>query len=245
MKKFLFVLFVLSASVSDAQIWFDIGLKGGAGAGFGLNKTVNDDSRFDPTPGFNYFFGGKIGVNYGEFVGLTFDVDYGGYKFGFNQAEVPLKSQTETYKYSLSYNAINFMPMFRFTKERSYLEIGPQFQLLRNQLIEDEAYPALAPTGTSYMNNRLTGITFGFGGHMIGNEIISLMMGFRLNYVISDLTADTWDGSNFPLTNYPDITVHSKTSPLNVQMVLEINYSLGYIARSTTACGKRAAFLTF
>ena len=245
MKKLIFVLFISLSAISYSQLWFDVGLKGGGGAGFALNKTINDDGRFSPTIGYNYFFGGKFGINWGYNIGITCDVDYGGYKYGFTQADVPGKTNTENFRFNMSYNAINVMPMFRFTKEMSYLEIGPQFQFVRNQQVEDFAYPASSPSGTDYISNRLTGLTFGFGAAMVGNEIISLMAGLRLNYVISDLTSDTWIDSNFPFNNYPDITTHTKTTPLNVQVVVEVNYSLGYLARSTSGCGKRVAFKTF
>lgn len=245
MKRIVFISFFLLTLQSYGQLWFDIGAKGGVGGGFALNKTLSEDSRFSINPGLNYFFGGKIGVNWGEFIGVTFDVDYGGYNYAFNQGEVPGLDQSQTYKYKISYNAINLMPMIRYTKEEGYLELGPQFQMIRNPLIEDAAYPNSAPNGEDYISSRLTGITFGFGGHMLGNEIISLMMGLRMNYVISDITSDSWVDSSFPFSNYPDITEHQKTSPLNVQVVMELNYSLGYIARSTSGCGKRAAFLTF
>lgn len=245
MRNLLLVSFVSLVSLSYGQLWFDVGIKGGPGAGFPINKTLNNDGRFGATAGFNYFFGGKVGINYGHYVGFTCDVDYGGYKFGFTQAEVPGKVQTENYRYKISYNALNVMPMFRFTKEASYLEIGPQFSFIKNPLIEDEAYPLSAPSGNEYINNNLTGITFGFGGHMIGNEIISLMAGLRFNYVISNLTSDTWSSSNFPFSNYPSITETAKTNPINVQVVFELNYSLGYIAKSSSGCGKRAAFLKF
>lgn len=245
MKKLALLAILFISSISYSQLWFDIGVKGGGGAGFPINNTLNNDGRFSVTAGTNYFFGGKIGINYGHFVGITCDVDYGGYKYGFTQAEVPGKTQTENYKYKISYNSINVMPMFRFTKESSYLEVGPQFQFVRNPMIEDEAFPNSSPLGSEFIAEKLTGITFGFGGHMIGNEVISLMMGLRFNYVISDLTADSWADSNFPFNNYPTISESAKTSPVNVQLLFEINYSLGQLARSTSGCGKRVAFLSF
>ncbi|MBD3637359.1 MAG: hypothetical protein HUJ25_08410 [Crocinitomicaceae bacterium] len=245
MKKLIILLSLLFLSyTSEAQLWFDLGLKGGVGSGIAMNKTINDDGRFNPSAGFNYFFGGKFGINYGHYVGITCDVDYGAYKYGFQQAEVPGKPDTESYKFTMAYNSINVMPMFRFTKDASYLEVGPQFQFVRNPSIEDEAYPGSAPSG-DYISSRLTGLVFGFGAHMLGNEVISLMMGLRFNYVLSDLTADDWVDSSFPFNNYPDITTHTKTNPINAQIVMEVNYSLGYFAKNTSGCGKRVAFLTF
>ncbi|OIQ24628.1 MAG: hypothetical protein BM555_07015 [Crocinitomix sp. MedPE-SWsnd] len=243
MKKLLLISAIALSFTSSAQVWFDLGAKGGVGSGFALNSVVNEDGRLGVSPGFNYFFGGKVGVNFGEFVGVTFDVDYGSYKYGFTQSDVLGKPATETFKYKLSYNAINFSPYFRYTKEASYLEIGPNFSFTRNPLIEDEAYQILQPNPAEAINSKLTGLTFGFGGHMVGNETISLMMGLRFNYTFSNLTSQTYEDTSFPFTNYLDITEPTSTNPLNVQLVMEINYSLGYFVKAS--CGRRTAFLTF
>lgn len=243
MKKALLVLAFFGALNTQAQVWFDVGLKGGVGAGFLTNSTLSSDSRFGISPGLNFFYGGKVGVNYGEYIGLAIDVDYGKYNYGFLQSEVAFLPQDQSYKYQISYNALNVAPLIRYTKESGYLELGPQFQFGRNQEIQDEAFPTFAPHGPEYVRSGLTGLIFGFGGHFVGNEIISLMAGLRFNYVFSNLTSDAWSDSSFPFTNYPDISEPSKTSPINAQLVLELNYSLGYIVRAS--CGKRTAFLTF
>ena len=243
MKKLLLSVIVFICVTASSQTWFDVGIKGGVGSGFLMNKTLNEDGRFGVTPGFNYFYGGKVGVNFGDFIGITFDVDYGKYSYGFTQAEVPGKTSTLTYKYKLGFNSLNLMPMIRYTKEASYVELGPQFSFVKNPLVEDEAFPTVSQTTGDRINNQLTGIVFGFGGHMIGNETISLMMGLRLNYVFSNLTSDTYEDTSFPFSNYSGITTSAKTSPINVQLVFEINYSLGYFVKAS--CGRRTAFLTF
>jgi hypothetical protein len=243
MKKLCLFVILFASLSSQSQVWFDVGAKGGVGSGFLMNSNLNSDARFTQAAGFNYFFGGKVGVNFGEFVGLTIDVDYGSYAYGFTQGEVPGLVQTESYKYKLGYKALNVMPMVRYTKESSYLELGPQFSFTSNPFIEDAANSSGGPVADEAINNNLTGITFGFGGHMIGNEVISLMMGLRFNYVFSNITSDMYEDTSFPFTNYPDITTPTKSSPLNVQLVMEINYSLGYIVKAS--CGRRTAFLTF
>ena len=191
----------------------------------------------------NNFFGGKVGVNFGESFGITLDADYGKYTYGFTQSKIVGKDQNLSYKYKISYNAFNIMPALRYTKESSYVEFGSQFSFVKNSLIDDEVSSVSPSTSQEAINSKLTGLVFGFGGHMIGNEVIALMMGLRFNYVLSNLTSDMYSGTNFPFTNYSDINTPSKSSPLNVQMVFELNYSLGYFVRAS--CGRRSAFLTF
>ena len=243
MKKIVTILLLSFSFIANCQTWFDLGIKAGVGGGFLLNNTVNSDSRFEILPNKNHFFGGKVGVNFGESFGITVDADFGKYAYGFNQAKVAGKDQSLTYKYKISYNAFNIMPALRYTKESSYVEFGPQFSFVKNQLIEDEVKTSTTSISEEAINSKLTGLVFGFGGHMIGNETISLMMGLRFNYILSNLTSDMYEATNFPFTNYNDITSPSKSSPLNVQMVFELNYSLGYFVRAS--CGRRTAFLTF
>ncbi len=224
----------------QSQTWFDIGLKGGAGGGFLLNKTVNSDSRFDVLPQLNYFYGGKVGVNFGEKIGIDLDIDYGKYAYGFSQSKVLGQDQNKTYAYKMMYNAISFMPTFRYTNEASYLELGFQYSILKNQTVSDGINSGFL---LDRLNKSSKQLVFGFGGHMVGNDVIALMMGLRFSYALSDLTAYEYSSTHFPFTNYSDITNHTPVNRLNTQLILELNYSLGYLVRAS--CGRRTAFLSF
>jgi hypothetical protein len=241
-NKLTIILIALSFS-SFSQTWFDLGIKGGVGAGFLINNTVNSDSRFNVLPQMNNFVGGKVGVNFGDMFGIAFDVDYGTYNYGFSQLKIVGKDQNLTYDYKIKYNALNFMPAFRYTKDASYVEIGPQFSFTKNHTITDEGNSSSFSYAADAINTSLKGLVFGFGGHMIGNDVIALMMGLRFNYVFSNLTSYTYAETNFPFTNYSDITTPTKSSPINAQLVFELNYSLGYIVRAS--CGRRTAFIGF
>lgn len=244
MKTFLTVLtLIMLATTSKAQVWFDLGLKGGVGAGFLINKTINNDGRFGVAPGLNYFYGGKAGVHFGDFIGVTFDVDYGTNSYSFTQSEVPGLPVDQGFKYSIKHSALTLTPAIRYTKEASYLEIGPSFSFVKNPSIDDKAYPTLSAGQAGRVNTNLTGLVFGFGGHMIGNEIISLMMGLRFQYSFSNLVSESETNTNFPFSNYPTLAETGSLNPVKVQLVMEINYSLGYFV--TASCGRRTAFLTF
>lgn len=235
-------LFILGTS-SHAQLWFDVGLKGGGGTGFLNNKTLTSDSRLSVNPGSNYFFGGKIGINYGYYMSIATDFTYGQNSFSFNQAE--LFGSTTTYKYKIDYSSFNIMPLIRYTKEASYIEIGPEFSLIQKANVSDEATAKTDFDVSDKVNTKLTNLVFGFGGYIVGNEIVALQMGLRLHYSLSNLTSDTWEASSFPLENYTDISGGVSTNPFLIQLHLELNFSLGQIARSSSKCGKRVAFLSF
>lgn len=232
------IVFVFLTINLNAQVWFDLGLKGGVGSGFILNKTLSNDTRLSPSPGFNFFYGGKVGVNFGEAVGITTDFTLNENSYSFLQAD--LGGSTTSVKYQISLSTFSIAPLFRLTKEASYLEVGPQFSFLRGGSINT----GLASNQPEdYIRQRSTRLIFGFGGHMVGNEIISLMMGLRASYNLSELANDNYAGTTWPFNNYLDISEANATRALDIQIVMELNYSLGYFVRAS--CGKRTAFLTF
>lgn len=244
MKKIVFTLigfFVLSNL--NAQLWFDVGLKGGGGTGFLKNTTIKEDSRLTINPGYNYFFGGKIGFNYGYFVSIATDITYGSSSFSFNQAE--LFGSTTTFKYNIDYKSLNIAPLFRFTKEASYLEIGPEFCMIKKPTISDEATSLVDSDASDEINQKITNLVFGFGGYLVGNDVVALQLGLRAHYSLSNLVSETYEGGRFPLNNYTDVATGVTTNPFTLQMHLELNVSLGQIARSSSKCGRRVAFLSF
>ena len=240
MKKLVFIVALMFSINGVSQVWFDLGVKGGVGSGFLINKTITDDPRLSVNPGFNKFFGGKVGVNFGEKFGIAFDFTFADNSYSFLQSEL---STTTTYKYTIQYKSFNFAPLFRYTNEASYLEIGPQFSFLKDGSVSNAFTPGSSILATEYVRPFTTKMIFGFGGHMVGNEIISLMMGLRFSYMLSNLTNDTYIETTSPFESYFDITEASQTHPLDVQLVFELNYSLGYFVRAS--CGRRTAFLTF
>ena len=125
----------------------------------------------------------------------------------------------------------------------SYLEIGPQFSFLRGGTVSNGFNTTNPSLAEEYIRPMTTKMIFGFGGHMVGNEIISLMMGLRFSYMVSDLTNDVYEETTWPFESYFDITESNASHPLDVQLVFELNYSLGYFVRAS--CGRRTAFLTF
>ncbi|MBL7898344.1 MAG: hypothetical protein JNJ99_07400 [Crocinitomicaceae bacterium] len=244
MKKiFGLVLVLFLTSAVYGQLWFDVGLKGGGGSGFLMNKTLSSDPRFSINPGSNYFYGGKIGINYGYNVSIATDFTLGNNTFSFNQAE--LGAATNTFKYTINYKTFNITPLFRFTKDASYIELGPEFCMVNKANYSDEYTLAVKADATDEINSKLTNLVFGFGGYIVGNEIVALQMGMRVHYTLGNLTSPDYESGRYPFTNYSDVPTGVATKPFTLQFHLELNISLGQIARSTTKCGRRVAFLSF
>lgn len=233
---------LLLACSAYGQLWFDVGVKGGGGSGILNNKTISSDTRLSVNPGYNYFYGGKIGINYGYYVSLATDITYGKSSFSFNQAGL---DSLKTFKYNINYNSLNIAPLFRFTKEASYIEIGPEFMMIKKPTYSDEATSVTNVDATDEINTKVTNLVFGFGGYIVGNEVVALQMGLRAHYALTNLTSPDYEGGRYPLMNYSDVNTGVSTNPFTIQMHLELNVSLGQVARSSSKCGRRVAFLSF
>ncbi len=244
MRHLLLSISILALTLNaNSQLWFDVGLKGGGGSGFLKNSHISEDSRLGISPGYNYFFGAKVGFNYGYYVSIATDFTYGTNSFSFLQSGI--YDSSRTYKYNIKYSSFNIAPLFRFTKEASYIEIGPEFSFTKKPTYTDEATLNVPVDATPYINPKLTSLVFGFGGYIMGNDVVALQMGLRVHYTFSNLTSPDYEASRYPLNNYPDLSTGVKTNPFIVQLHMEINFSLGQLARSTSKCGRRVAFLSF
>lgn len=241
MKTLIILNFLILSKITYSQLWFDLGLKGGIGTGFLINNTISKDSRLSTTPGLNNFMGGKIGINFGKKHSITVDGSFTNNQYAFLQTG--LLQPKEIYKYSINYSTITIAPLYRKTNDAQYLEIGPEFSFYKKGEVIDQANLNSKIQAQNVLNKNLTGVVFGFGGYIIGNEVIALSMGLRFHYTFSNLTAPEYASTNYPLINYSDITSSEKTNPLAIQVLFELNYSLGQIAHAS--CGKRTAFIFF
>ena len=243
MKVLFIIIFITISKITFSQLWFDLGLKGGIGTGFLINKTISKDARLSSTPGLNNFMGGKIGINFGKHHSVTIDGAFTNNQYAFLQTGI--QESKEIYSYSINYSAITIAPLYRKTSDAQYLEIGPEFSFYKTgEVIDQVNTNSVVPNAVNNaLNKTLAGVVFGFGGYIIGNEAISLSMGLRAHYTISDLTSHANAPTNYPFVNYPDITTSSKTNTIALQVLCELNYSLGQIAHAS--CGKRTAFIFF
>ena len=132
---------------------------------------------------------------------------------------------------------------FRYTNEMSYLEIGPQFSFLKDGTVSNAFTPNNSTFAKDYVRPITTKIIFYFGEHMMGNEIVSSLMGLRFSYMLSSLTNNFYVETTWPFESYFDITEASQTHSLDVQLMFELNYSHDCFVRAS--CRRRTAFLTF
>ena len=216
-----------------SQIWFDIAAGGSIGTGICSDLKLYDDTRIDVSPraSSNAFL--KIGVNITETESILFDIGVLNRNFSLSQKELP-DSDNMTKNIFMGYTGFRILPMYRHTKEGSYIEIGPEFGSIQNQYYSDEANGSIAEN--AFFNERSFRGAIGFGGYILGNERITLVSGLRILYDFADLRSNDAVSAQFPYQNYEEKR-NTPFKAFEIQISLELNISLGFLVRSS--CGRR------
>ena len=215
-----------------AQIWFDIGLNAGLGTGFITQKEFYQVNQVNFIPKLNTTYSGKIGVNFNDHHSIVFDLGLNNRNFSIDQNEVPGMEITETFRMDFGLSGFRFTPVYRYTNEGSFIELGPEFGRVSSQYINDINEVA----NVSIFENYTRGM-FGFGGYVLGNERVTLVVGFRVMYDFTELRTDYGKQISFPFNNYNEISNPSRLSALEFQINFELNISLGFLYKNN--CGTR------
>lgn len=229
----LLLFFVFSISSLNAQTWFEVGLKGGPATTFLVNKNFFDDTQFNPRLTPTFFYGAKIGINFGEHDGIA--IHGGGTKVQQRFVNEYPSATFDDRKFTS--NLVEIGLLYHRTSNSGYFEVGPRISLVQNgELIDDGGESQDISDdlmGTYY------GMDLGFGSYIIGNDHLSLMMGLRFSYGIAPINLD-----ERPIA--PMQAQYGDSRSVNVfsaMLCIELNYSLGYLVRST--CGKRTTWISF
>lgn len=217
------------------EIWLETGLKGGGGTSFLLNKNILDDNsyRYLVTP--TYGGGAKISLNFGPFHGLALEGMYNqsGQNFEFDTGVA------KDLRNEISWKSIDAYLMYRYIRNRAYVEIGPMYSFVRSveQTFGDIE---VSNPGQYYEKNYLAG-ALGFGGYLAGSNTFTLGLGIRLHYGFTNFVSDAGTDLGFPNPGeslaYDSI---EPTHPVFAQVLLEFNFGIGHWAR--TSCSKRMKF---
>ena len=123
-------------------------------------------------------------------------------------------------------------------KTINYFELGPKFSLInsvRNNGVNT----------TEYYNDQYTSAVLGFGWYVFGKETFTATAGVRIEYALNDMVSTDGRALGYPVN--PVITTafqpYKMTNPVVAQIVFEINWGLGYFAK--TACSGRRHFFSF
>ncbi len=238
MKRHLLTIAALlfCLSLSAQEIWLETGIKGGGGTSFLLNKGILDDSdyRYQLTP--MYGAGAKVALNFGPFHGIALEGMYSqsGQNFTYQvpATNVDLKNE-------IQWKSIDAYLMYRYIRNRAYLEIGPMYSLVQSVEQTDNG-TELLNTDRYYENNYLAGAV-GFGGYLAGSSTFTVGLGIRMFYGITNFVNDAGTDLGYPNPGH-SLTYDNiePTHPVGAQVILEFNFGIGHWAK--TSCSKRMKF---
>ena len=127
--------------------------------------------------------------------------------------------------------------MYRFYSElTTHFEIGPKISLIRSttQTLDNQA----VETANRYEDTYYSAVV-GFGGFLAGSDVMTLKMGLRAEYSLSDLVATEGEQEGYPAF-YQDFSDYRQTHPFRAGFYLELTFGVGNNAKRM--CGRRMSF---
>ena len=228
MKKLLTVFALLGCAYSMNAQHLEVGLKGGYGTTWLMNKNVFDqDEELDPTASF----AGQLGINATYFLNDKFGIC------------VELNSQTIKQKYSGDTNGdasggnfdsedklkyINGPILIKLQNEGGiYFEIGPQFNFLSSAKgsydDEDSDINDVSDRDIKEgFNGTNIGLLFGFGVNINLTDNLIITTGLRLAAGFSDVTKEFSDSELVKLST--DEKIGTATSYAHIDQTGDFSY---------------------
>ncbi|MBL7832185.1 MAG: hypothetical protein JNK41_14250 [Saprospiraceae bacterium] len=242
MKKLWMILFLGMALTAESQVWFEAAAKGTYGFKGFLNTNIMDDGRVNYELPTGYAYGGRFGVNFGYYNGVSIEA-----LLANNTQKFEVEGPTGgTQNYSINWKATDLYLLYRLYGEKTFLELGPKLSRLSSvdQIITtnniDAKYPVVI--GEDYRD--YWSAALGFGTYVFGVSNFSLMLGARFEYALQDFVGEQGKAKNLPLpTLTPAYTNYKSSSPYSIQVCMELNFGLGYFAKA--ACGRRGFFFKY
>lgn len=241
MRIFLGLVVVMCFSLSTlvGQGWVDIGIKGGAGLSVMYNDNLWNDRGVDVKFKGGNTYGGKIGINFNNNRAIT--IDFMSSKI---QQAYTFRTPSGNFTINSAYKSFDIPLLYRYNSDYgSYMEVGGQMSMIKS--LTETGRPTPYPSLDGMMVEKYYAAVFGFGSYVVGTNNLYLTMGFRMTYGFNDLIDQ--DGG-FNQANYypflgsytPDFPYESykATNPFTFNFIMELNYDLGYIAKSN--CNREA-----
>lgn len=233
MKNTIFIIGLLFLFVSshaqkkktskDNPIWFNLEVKGGGGTSFLINKNISGDDTIKTGQQFNPAYGIGLGVHFTKGFAMQIEKCWSnfGQKYTYSNG---LPAQ------NLSITASEWGIFLRKTSEgSSFVGLGFKTSHISNASIDS--------TLQNFSSN-LSFINLEFGGPLWLTNIFDININLRLGYGLNDIVSN----KNYQPGAYKKYDSYKPTSPFVAQLMIGLNWHVGYFA--TSNC-KHKGFLLF
>lgn len=239
MKNFLFAIITIfslgNAQAQKVYAWWDAGVRVGYGLTGMINSNILDDNNYDYKIPSGYSLGGKFGMFFGLYNGVTIEANLASYNQNFEYIR-----NGNSFNHDINWKSLDLALLYRNQRNGVYIELGPQLSLINKVNQKDGFAPEQTDVKKFYEKKYFSGV-FGFGGYIFNYENFTTMLGFRLGYGLTDMINDEGKAANFPNPSSVSQPYASEksTNAAFVQLNLEFNFALGYYGKSS--CSKRAS----
>lgn len=221
-------LCLLPLSLS-AQGWLDLGVK----AAYGLTGFYNGNLIDDPQHSYDFqsavSFGGVAGLNFGNGGVINVEGLFLNNSQGLAFTENGEKTQGE-----VEWNNLDLYLMCRFyLANASYLEFGPKMSLVRST---GQVFGRETVTTTDLYADNYYSAALGFGTFLTGNEAMTLKMGVRLEYALTDFVTEAGQAEGLPAF-YTSYDSYAPSRPFRASIGMEVNFAVGQTGKRI--CGRR------
>lgn len=239
MKKLSLLLgLFLSISVTQAQLWFDLGIKGGFTPGTSINTNIFNDENYTLKFAPGYQFGGKVGINFNPEHAIAIE--------GLMTTIQTKTTVGEADATTLKLNYLEIPILYRYNKENGgYSEIGPVIGLMQS------ATGGINSVDVKDQFSKNTyGMMLGFGQYIGGGNLFGLNLGFRISYTFTDIINSDFQAAAGNAVYTPsDLETLSSfeykaSNNLYAGIVMEFNFNLGYFVKGS-GCHKNTRFKLF
>lgn len=262
MKKISLILIFLLAAMTlvygqrrgSAIKWLHISAKGGYGNSIFINKNVFDDDNVKPyflSP--SYFYGGRLGLSIGDYIGFFGEVQMTtfGESYDMKLKRDPAADFAETYTKDIKIQSLDYAFYFRYMGDMGgFFEIGPRFTNIKTIEVTNTGADGenFLNEGIDHYETKLTGVSVGFGQSIIRTDRFTATLGARINYAFGDMRTEfePIEDGVYNVENYsynPEFyESHAKTSPLTIQITLEVDYIFGFWGDASCGRGRLMFF---
>jgi len=238
MKKIIFIvsfaLFSVSGFSQNSLTWFSLSARGGFGTSMLINVPSLDDSNIDYeyySP--SYFFGGRFGLMFGDYIGISGIVATNSLSQNYN-----IHGATELHRF-MHLNTFDYGLLLNLeTPTGFYFEIGPKFSNLKSAQLTNtgdninSSYDRIMNFSPEY-----TSLMFGIGMKALMTDKFEIKTGLNGSYSFSSIVSKTGyiipaDDNSIYTPSYSDET----TNPAQLIFTVELTYVFGRFGKAS--CGK-------
>ncbi len=249
MKRSFLTLALLSFALSSIgqrgqqnSFFIDFGPKliFGENALYNSKASFSSDRYFHNPSSLGYGAGFKLALDFTRNIALVGEGVYYRFNQVYDMTEPAAKGSRElNYQKRISYSALEVPIMFRYNNDdMDYFEVGYVHSTILNvsETNDGKGAEVTQKVGDLYTKSN-SGLVLGFGGYVWGSNNLGVSTGLRFRYDFQDFVAQNGDVEGAPVYAL-DSEPKGTTNPLAVNLVIELNYDLGFYM-ANNGCGNR------